>query len=71
MTPGPGRMIMRGIYIREILSRRLLRRVLIVPPAGLVTNWRRELRKLFTLLPACLRDATRTPTIPSPRRSRI
>ena len=32
-----------------MLARRLLRRVLIVPPAGLVGNWRRELRTLFGL----------------------
>ncbi len=40
---------MTGLYIREMLSRRLLRRVLIVPPAGLVGNWEREMRKLFNL----------------------
>jgi hypothetical protein len=31
-----------------MLSRRLLRRVLIVPPAGLVGNWRGELLKRLT-----------------------
>ena len=40
---------MAGLYIREMLSRRLLKRILIVPPAGLVGNWRRELLKLFSL----------------------
>ena len=40
---GAGKTIMSGLYIREMLSRRLLRRILIVPPAGLVGNWRREL----------------------------
>lgn len=46
---GAGKTIMTGLYIREMLSRRLLRRVLIVPPAGLIGNWQRELLKLFNL----------------------
>ncbi|MBX5457447.1 MAG: DUF3883 domain-containing protein [Thermogemmatispora sp.] len=46
---GAGKTIMTGLYIREMLSRRLIRRVLIVPPAGLVGNWERELRTLFNL----------------------
>ena len=46
---GAGKTIMAGLYIREMLARRLIRRVLIVPPAGLVGNWERELRKLFGL----------------------
>ena len=33
--PGAGKTIMAGLYIREMLARRLLRRILIVPPAGL------------------------------------
>ena len=40
---------MTGLYVREMLSRRLIRRVLIVPPAGLVGNWEREMRTLFRL----------------------
>ena len=40
---------MTGLYIREMLSRRLIRRILIVPPAGLVGNWEQEMRKLFRL----------------------
>lgn len=36
---GAGKTIMTGLYIREMLSRRLIRRVLIVPPAGLLGNW--------------------------------
>jgi superfamily II DNA or RNA helicase len=47
--PGAGKTIMAGLYIREMLARRLLRRVLIAPPAGLVGNWERELRTLFGL----------------------
>jgi superfamily II DNA or RNA helicase/DNA-binding XRE family transcriptional regulator len=46
---GAGKTIMTGLYIRESLSRRTLRRVLVVAPAGLVGNWRRELAKLFQL----------------------
>ena len=46
---GAGKTIMTGLYIREALARGHLRRVLIVPPAGLVGNWERELRTLFRL----------------------
>ncbi len=46
---GAGKTIMTGLYVREMLFRRLIRRVLIVPPAGLVGNWERELRTLFRL----------------------
>lgn len=46
---GAGKTIMSGLYLREMLSRRLLRRILIVTPAGLVSNWRRELLTLFNL----------------------
>ncbi len=46
---GAGKTIMTGLYVREMLSRRLLRRVLIVPPAGLIGNWQRELHVLFNL----------------------
>jgi len=46
---GAGKTIMAGLYIREMLARRLIHRVLIVPPAGLVSNWERELRMLFSL----------------------
>ena len=46
---GAGKTIMTGLYLREVLARRLLRRVLVVPPAGLVGNWEREMRTLFSL----------------------
>lgn len=46
---GAGKTIMTGLYIREMLTRRLISRVLIAPPAGLVGNWERELRMLFNL----------------------
>jgi superfamily II DNA or RNA helicase/DNA-binding XRE family transcriptional regulator len=46
---GAGKTIMTGLYLREMLSRRQLSRVLIVPPAGLIGNWQQELQKLFNL----------------------
>jgi superfamily II DNA or RNA helicase len=46
---GAGKTIMTGLYIREMLSRRLLKRILIVTPAGLVGNWKSELGRLFSL----------------------
>lgn len=46
---GAGKTIMTGLYLREMLARRLIRRVLIAPPAGLVNNWERELTSLFRL----------------------
>ena len=46
---GAGKTIMTGLYVREMLSRRLMKRTLIVAPAGLVGNWRREMEKLFSL----------------------
>ena len=46
---GAGKTIMAGLYVREMLARRLIRRVLIVPPAGLIGNWVRELKRFFGL----------------------
>ena len=46
---GAGKTIMTGLYVREMLARRLIRRVLVVTPAGLVGNWEREMRTLFRL----------------------
>jgi superfamily II DNA or RNA helicase/DNA-binding XRE family transcriptional regulator len=46
---GAGKTIMTGLYLREMLARRLIGRVLVVPPAGLVGNWEREMRTLFRL----------------------
>ncbi len=46
---GAGKTIMTGLYVREMLMRGRIRRVLVVPPAGLVGNWERELRTLFRL----------------------
>ena len=46
---GAGKTIMTGLYLREMLARRLVTRVLVVPPAGLVGNWECEMRTLFRL----------------------
>ena len=46
---GAGKTIMAGLYLREMLLRGRVQRVLIVPPAGLVGNWKRELHTLFHL----------------------
>ena len=46
---GAGKTIMTGLYIQESLLRRQMKRVLIVPPAGLIGNWERELRVCFRL----------------------
>src|SRR5437667_12397155 len=46
---GAGKTIMTGLYIREMLARKLITRVLIIPPAGLVGNWEHEMRSLFNL----------------------
>ncbi|MEW5867007.1 MAG: helicase-related protein [Bacillota bacterium] len=46
---GAGKTIMAGLYVREMLTRRLIHRVLVIPPAGLVGNWEREMQRLFSL----------------------
>ncbi len=46
---GAGKTIMAGLVIREMLARQRIRRVLIVPPAGLIGNWQRELKDLFQM----------------------
>jgi superfamily II DNA or RNA helicase/DNA-binding XRE family transcriptional regulator len=46
---GAGKTIMTGLYLREVLARRLIKRVLVIPPAGLLGNWEREMRTLFRL----------------------
>lgn len=46
---GAGKTIMTGLYIREMLNRGRLKRVLICAPAGLTWNWRRELLHFFDL----------------------
>ncbi|MBQ9407485.1 MAG: DUF3883 domain-containing protein [Desulfovibrio sp.] len=46
---GAGKTIMCGLYIREMLARKRIKRIIIIPPAGLVGNWRNELSRLFQL----------------------
>lgn len=54
---GAGKTIMAGLYIREMINRGRLQRVLICAPAGLTWNWRRELRYFFDLQFRILRGA--------------
>ncbi|MBZ0275667.1 MAG: DUF3883 domain-containing protein [Anaerolineae bacterium] len=44
---GAGKTIMAGLLIKELKRRQGIRRVLIVAPAGLTTQWRRELLTKF------------------------
>ena len=46
---GAGKTIMTGLYLREMIARGLLARILVACPAGLVGNWEREMRTLFRL----------------------
>ncbi len=64
--PGAGKTIMTGLYVREMRARRLVRRVLVVPPAGLVGNWRREMEHLFELDFTIVSGADTKPSKPNP-----
>lgn len=44
---GAGKTIMAGLLIRELTLRRLIDRILIIAPANLCYQWRRELQDLF------------------------
>ncbi len=57
---GAGKTIMTGLYIQELLLRQQVERVLIVPPAGLIGNWERELRVCFRLQFSILTSADAT-----------
>jgi len=46
---GLGKTIETGMLIRELIARKDVERILIVTPAGLVENWRRELDSCFRL----------------------
>ena len=46
---GAGKTVMTGLYVREMINRGRLRRVIICCPAGLTWNWQRELRTFFDL----------------------
>ena len=61
---GAGKTIMTGLYIQESLLRRQVERVLIVPPAGLIGNWERELRVCFRLQFQILSSADAADTNP-------
>lgn len=52
---GAGKTIMAGLYIREMINRGRLSRVLVCCPAGLTWNWQRELKYFFDLEFAVLR----------------
>ena len=61
---GAGKTIMTGLYIQESLLRQQVKRVLVVPPAGLIGNWERELRVCFRLQFRILPSADATDTNP-------
>ncbi len=46
---GLGKTIETGMVIRELVTRGLAQRVLIICPAGLIKNWQRELRECFRI----------------------
>jgi SNF2 family DNA or RNA helicase len=46
---GLGKTVEAGIVLSELLHRRLARRVLVLVPPGLVTQWQEELRRKFRL----------------------
>ena len=46
---GLGKTVEAGIILSELLRRRLARRVLVLVPPGLVTQWQEELRRKFRL----------------------
>ena len=45
--PGAGKTVMGGLLLKELRYRKLLDRVLIVTPANLTDQWRREMRDKF------------------------
>ncbi|WP_460697312.1 DEAD/DEAH box helicase [Nocardia thraciensis] len=45
--PGTGKTIMAGLYLREMRRRGLVRRALVVAPAGLVTKWQADFDRFF------------------------
>ncbi len=61
---GAGKTIMTGLYIQELLLRQQVKRILIVPPAGLIGNWERELRVCFRLQFRILSSADAADTNP-------
>jgi superfamily II DNA or RNA helicase len=45
--PGAGKTIMAGLTLKELKYRKLVERTLIVTPANLTDQWRRELHEKF------------------------
>ncbi|MBN1259367.1 MAG: DUF3883 domain-containing protein [Anaerolineae bacterium] len=45
--PGAGKTIMAGLLIKELIYRRLVRRILIVAPGHLKYQWQREMKERF------------------------
>ncbi|MFB9993412.1 helicase-related protein [Deinococcus oregonensis] len=45
--PGAGKTVMAGLLLKELRYRKLLERVLVVTPANLTDQWRREMRDKF------------------------
>lgn len=45
--PGAGKTIMAGLFLKELKYRGVLSRILIVTPANLTDQWRRELKEKF------------------------
>jgi hypothetical protein len=45
--PGTGKTIMAGMYLREMQRLGLIRKALIVAPAGLVTKWQADFKRFF------------------------
>jgi len=63
---GAGKTIMTGLYIREMVNRGRLSRVLVCCPAGLTWNWQRELKNFFDLDFTIFRGADFTKGNPIP-----
>ncbi len=45
--PGAGKTVMAGLFLKEMKYRGLVRRALVVTPANLMDQWRRELKEKF------------------------
>jgi len=47
--PGAGKTIMAGLYMKELMIREGIERILVVPPGSLVENWQNELADRFEI----------------------
>lgn len=56
--PGAGKTVMAGLLLKELKIRGLVERTLIVTPANLTDQWRRELKRLFGEVFQVVRSAT-------------